>query len=122
MLSFLFLILPGLIVAYALFLRPELKKRFVTFYAEADGFWANVWVLCGKSATMAWAYFIQVFGWCLQMIDPIAAFLGDPDLKQQITDGLRASPQAIGYVMMVISAITLIARIRGIVKQNTDDQ
>lgn len=120
MISFLFLILPGLIVAYALFLRPELKKHFGAFYAEADGFWAKVWALCGKSVTVAFSYIVQFVGWCLQIIDPVATFLGDPDMKQQLTDALQANPQVLGYILMAISAITLYARVRTIVKENTE--
>lgn len=122
MISFLLLFLPGALVAYVYFLRPELKKHFGKFYAEADGFWAKVWALCGKSVTMAFAYLVQFVGWCLQIIDPIATFFGDPDLRQQLTDALQANPQVLGTVLMVISALTLVARIRSIVKQNTDDQ
>lgn len=121
MISFLFLTLPGLLVAYVLFLRPELKKHFGKFYVEADGFWAKVWALCGKSATVAFSYFVQVVGWLLQALDPIASFFGDPDLRQQLTDALQANPQVLGYVLMAISAITLFARLRSIVKTSTEE-
>lgn len=110
------LTLPGLIAAYFLFLRPVLHAvpAFQTFYAEADGFWQKVWALCGKSVTMAFAYFIQALSWALQWCDPIASFLGDPDLKQQITDGLQANPKVLGYILMGISFVTIAARIRSI--------
>lgn len=114
------LILPGLVVAYALFLRPILRAMpmFKRFYDEADGFWATAWVLCGKSVTMVWAYFLQALSWALQAIDPIANFLGDPDLKQQIADGLQANPKMLGYILMGISFLTIAARLRGMVKQS----
>jgi hypothetical protein len=58
------LILPGLVVAYALFLRPLLRAMpaLKTFYSEADGFWAKVWVVTGKSLTMAWGYLLMGIG------------------------------------------------------------
>lgn len=121
-LTFAGLTLPGLIVGYFLFLRPALHAvpAFKEFYAEADGFWAKVWALCGKSATMAFAYFIQALSWALQWIDPIATFFGDPELRQQITDGLQANPKVLGYVLMAISFATIAARLRGIAKKGEE--
>jgi hypothetical protein len=117
-LTFLALTLPGLTVGYFLFLRPVFHAipAFKQFYDEADGFWEKVWALCGKSVTLAWSYGIQALGWALQWIDPIASAVGDPDLRQQITETIGANPKALGYVMMAISAITIAARLRGIAK------
>lgn len=111
-------ILPGLIVGYVLFLRPVLRAlpQLKDFYAEADGFWQKVWALCGKSVTLAWSYAVQAIGWALQWVDPIAGMVGDPDLRQQITDTLGANPKILGYVLMGISAITIAARLRSITK------
>ncbi len=112
------LTIPGLLVAYFLFIRPELQAmpRFKAFYASADGFWAKVWALCGKSVTLAFSYFVQFVGWALQLIDPIATALGDPDLRYQITEGLQANPKVLGYILMAISALTITARLRSISK------
>ena len=118
LLSFLFLILPGLIVAYVLFARPLLREKFSGFYSDADGFWSKVWALCGKSATIAFSYVVQALGWVLQWIDPVASFLGDPDLRLQITDALQANPKILGYVLMAISALTIYARLRSIAKDD----
>lgn len=114
------LILPGAIVAYFLYLRPLLRSlpMLKRFYEEADGFWSTVWVFCGKSVTLAFSYFIQVLSWALQAIDPIANALGDPDLRQQIADGLQANPEVLGYILMGISFLTIAARLQGLVKQN----
>lgn len=113
-------VLPGLIVGYFLFLRPVLHAipAFKEFYAEADGFWAKVWALCGKSVTMAWAFFLQAVSWALQWIDPIANMVGDPDLRQQITESLGANPKLLGYLLMAISFITIAARLRGFAKKD----
>lgn len=109
---------PGLIVAYWLFVRPALKSvpAFKQFYAEADTFWAKAWALCGKSITLAFSYFVQVVGWALQLLDPIASALGDPDLRYQITESLQANPKILGYILMAISGITIAARLRSISK------
>jgi len=111
-------ILPGVIVGYALFLRPVLHAmpQLKDFYAEADGFWAKVWALCGRSITIVWGLALQGLGQALQWIDPIASALGDPDLKAQITDTLQTNPKILGYVLMAISFITIAARLRGIGK------
>jgi hypothetical protein len=114
------LIAPGLLVAYFLYLRPLLRAMplLKRFYEQADGFWSTVWAFCGRSVTMAFSYFIQVLSWALQAIDPIASFLGDPDLRQQITDGLQANPKVLGYILMAISFLTIAARLQGLVKQH----
>lgn len=119
---FLALTIPGLVVAYVLFLRPELQAmpRFKAMYARADGFWAKVWALCGKSVTMAFAYFIQFLSWALQWMDPIASFFGDPDMRQQLTETLGANPAILGYVMMFISAATIAARLHSLVKKDDE--
>lgn len=112
------LTLPGLIVAYALFLRPFLAAlpQLKTFYAEADGFWAKVWAVCAKDVMLAFSYLVQAVGWLLQWADPIASFLGDPDFKTQVTDTLQANPKILGYVLMGISAVTIAARLRSFAK------
>jgi hypothetical protein len=118
MLNFLAMTVPGLVVGYVLFLRPVLRAlpQFKAFYAQADGFWQTVWALCGKSTTLAVSAGVQVVGMALQMIDPVASLLGDPDLKQTIADALQTNPKVLGWVMMFISAITIAARLRGLAK------
>lgn len=112
------LILPGLFAAYFIFLRPVLKAipALKQFYTEADGFWAKVWAVCGQSVTMAWGYFLAGIGFVMQWIEPLASALGDPDIKQQVTDTLQADPKILGYVLMGISGVTLAARLRSISK------
>ena len=119
---FLALTVPGLLVAYFLFLRPVLRAlpAFKEFYAQADGFWAKVWALCGNSATMAFAYFIQALSWAFQWIDPIATFFGDPDMRQQLTEALGANPKVLGYVLMAVSFITIATRVRSILPKDDE--
>lgn len=117
---YLALILPGLIVAYFLFLRPVLHAlpQFKKFYDEADGLWQTVWAVCGKSVTIAFAYFIQVLSWSLQWMDPIASFFGDPELRDQLTVILQANPKVLGYILMAISFATIAARVRSLVPKD----
>ena len=111
-------VLPGVIVGYALFLRPVLRAlpQLKEFYADADGFWQKVWAVCGRSVTIVWGLALQAVGQALQWIDPIASALGDPELRTQITDTLQTNPKLLGYVLMAISFITIAARLRGIGK------
>lgn len=112
------LIVPGLLAFYVIFLRHVLESipALKQFYAEADGFWAKVWALCGKSLTIAWSYIVIGVGAAVQAIDPIASALGDPDLKAQITNYLSANPKALGYFAIMVSVITILSRLRTISK------
>lgn len=114
----LLLIMPGLLAAYFMFLRPRLKvfPALATFYAEADGFWAKVWAVCGKSLTMAWSYVILIAGALLNQLDSIATTLGDPNFKQQVGDFLHSDPKYLGYFAMMVSGFTIAARLRSIAK------
>lgn len=113
-----FLILPGLVAVYVMFLRhilsgvPALSK----FYAEANGFWAKAWALCGKSITMGWSYFLMAIGALLNNLDGIATTMGDPHFKQQVADFLHSDPVYLGYFAMAVSGVTIAARLRSIVK------
>ena len=112
------LVLPGLVAVYLMFLRPRLAAypAFKDFYAEADGFWAKVWALCGKSLTIAWSYVLGVAGFLFNQLDTIATTLGDPNFKQQVADLLHSDPKYLGYFMMVVSAFTIASRLRSIGK------
>lgn len=112
----LLLIVPGMLAFYCLFLRKELSAlpALKKFYTEADGFWAKVWAICGKSVTMAWAYFLGALGTLFNQLDSIAATLGDPNFKQQVADFLHSDPKYLGYFMMVVSAFTIAARLKGL--------
>lgn len=112
----LILTVPGLLAAYFMFVRPMLAAMpaFKQFYAEADGFWQKIWAVCGKSLTMIWSYFLMIVGGLFSQLDGIAATLGDPDFKQQVADFLHSDPKLIGYFAMLVSAVTIAARLRSI--------
>ena len=112
------LIVPGLLAFYCMFLRKELSAfpAFKDFYAKADGFWAKVWALCGKSITMAWSYILMGLGGLLNQLDSIAATLGDPNFKSQVEGLLHSDPKYLGYFAMTVSAFTIAARLKSIAK------
>jgi hypothetical protein len=107
---------------YALILRPILSRmpQYQKFYNEADGFWAKVWVYIGKSVTLIWHYILGGASVSLVMLDPIAKALGDPDFKTQVTqfvnDHLGSNPTALGWILFVISGLTLLARMRSLMQ------
>lgn len=112
------LILPGIVAAYFMFLRPVLKAlpAFTKFYAEAETIEQKLWAVCGKSLTMAWSYLLGFIGGLLNQLDSIATTLGDPNFKQQVIDFLHADPKALGYFAMAVSAVTIASRLRSIAK------
>jgi hypothetical protein len=117
----LLLIVPGLLAAYFLFLRSILHKipALQKFYDEADGFWAKVWALTGKSITMMWGYFLTAVGMGFELLDKIGPLVGDPtlDLKTTVTTALQNNPALLGYALMGISMLTILARVRSIGKE-----
>jgi hypothetical protein len=116
---FFLFILPGLVALYALVLRPLLARipAFAKFYSDANGFWAKVWAWCGNSLTILWGKALGGLGLALALLDPIADAVGDPGFKDQMTGFLQGNPQVMGYVLMGISAITIAARVRSIIKE-----
>ena len=117
-LIWLLLIMPGMICLYALVIRGMLAKVEVlkNFYAQADTFWEKVWAICGNSLTIVWAHIVGGVGTVLASIDPIAAMLGDPEFKTQISETLQTNPKVLGYILMGISFITIFARMRSLMK------
>ena len=111
-------VLSALFVVY-LVLRPVLKAtdQFKAFYAHADTVWGKVAAFGYNSATVAFAYVQAAFGFVLAQIDLIAPVVGDPRLKEQISETLGANPTVLGYVLMVIAVITFVARMRSIARE-----
>ena len=114
----LILIAPGLVIGYALLLRPLLRRipAFKAFYDNADGFWAKVWAVCGNSITVLWGYVLGGIAAAFSLVDQLGAALGDPgmNLKQQVVDALKDNPQFLGYALTGISVITILARVRSL--------
>jgi hypothetical protein len=55
-------------------------------------------------------------GLVMAWIEPLGAAVGDPDIKNQVINSLQTNPKVLAYGMMVISAITIAARLRSITK------
>src|SRR5690242_14508483 len=114
------LIAPGLACLYALAVRPLLHKitGLQKFYSEADGFWAKVWAVFGKSASVLWGYILGGIGAAFGLIDQIGPVIGDPslNLKDQVAEALKNHPSLIAWIPVIVSVITIAARVRSMGK------
>src|SRR5215813_3515004 len=108
------LIAPGALAAYLIFVRPWLKAlpALKAFYAEADTFWQKLWAIFGRSATILWSVIVAAGAKAFDYIDPLAALLGAPDFKEQVMTLLKDNPQYLGYFAMLVSSVTIMARLR----------
>lgn len=103
---------------YVLLLRPILSRmpQYKEFYDKQDTLWGKVWVYVGKSVVLIWHYILGGASASLILLDPIAKALGDPDFKAQVTqfvnDHLQSNPYALGWMLFVISGLTLMFRLR----------
>jgi hypothetical protein len=77
--------------------------------------WERLKNFCLQSLTIAWGYVLAVSGGLLTGFDAIADALGDPSLKDQITTTI-GDPKLTGRIMLGISIITILARLRSIRK------
>lgn len=71
---------------------------------------------CLNSLTIAWGYFMSFVGALLQLVDTIGDALGDPNLKDQISSAI-GDPKTVGRLLLGVSVITIIARLRSIKKE-----
>jgi hypothetical protein len=75
----------------------------------------KVKAFCLNSLTIAWGYFLAFAGAVMQGLDSIADALGDPNLKDQISAAI-GDTQTTGRVLLGISMVTIIVRLRSIRK------
>lgn len=66
---------------------------------------------CLHSVTIAWSYCMALAGALASIIDDLADALGDPAVKDQINSAI-GDVTTTGRVMLVISVVTIIARLR----------
>ena len=78
---------------------------------------AKVKTFCLNSLTIAWSYFLAFLGLMLQFVDAAGDVLGDPAIKDQVSAAI-GDPTWAGRVLLVISMVTLAARLRSIRKQS----
>jgi hypothetical protein len=74
--------------------------------------WPKLKALCLHSLTIAWSYVVAGVGAALNVVDNIADALGDPALKDSINSALGGNPKVLGSVLVGISVVTIIARLR----------
>lgn len=77
--------------------------------------WTRIKACCLNSLTIAWSYCVAFAGAAMQGLDFLADALGDPSLKDQISASIGDAKTA-GRVLLGISFITIIARLRSLRK------
>ena len=77
--------------------------------------WDKLKASCLHSLTVAWSYCLAAGGALLQAVDAVSNALGDPSLKDQIAAAI-GDPKVTGRVMLVISVVTVLARLRSLKK------
>jgi hypothetical protein len=77
--------------------------------------WVKLRALSLNSLTIAWSYVLASTGAVLQAIDASADALGDPTLKDNISAAI-GDAKTVGRIIMAISVVTIIARLRSIKK------
>jgi hypothetical protein len=70
-----------------------------------------------NSLTIAWGYLLAFAGAVMQAIDSTADALGDPSIKDQISAAI-GDAKTVGRILLGISVVTIIARLRSIRKAN----
>ena len=78
---------------------------------------AKMKAFCLNSLTIAWSYLLAFLGLMLQLVDAAGDVLGDPTIKDQVSAAV-GDPAWAGRVLLVISIITLTARLRSVRKQS----
>jgi hypothetical protein len=72
---------------------------------------ARLKAACLHSMTIAWSYCIALAGALASIVDDLADALGDPSVKDQIGSAI-GDVKTTGRIMLVISVVTIIARLR----------
>jgi hypothetical protein len=77
--------------------------------------WARIKACCLNSLTVAWGYCLAFAGASMQLIDTLSDLLGDPTFKDQLSVAI-GDARAVGRILLGISVITIIARLRSLRK------
>jgi hypothetical protein len=72
---------------------------------------ARIKAACLYSMTIAWSYCIALAGALASIIDDLADALGDPGVKDQISEAI-GDVKMTGRILLVISVVTILARLR----------
>jgi len=76
--------------------------------------WARVKAFCLHSCTVAVSYVVAAIGIVLQFIDTLGLIVGDDNFKAELREALSTYPQILGWIMIGISVVVFIARLRSI--------
>jgi hypothetical protein len=76
---------------------------------------ARIKAFCLHSLTIAWGYILAIVAAMMSVIDNIGEALGDPNLKDQISTAIGDAKTA-GRILLGISVITILARLRSLRK------
>lgn len=77
--------------------------------------WARIKACCLNSLTVAWGYCLAFAGAAMQLIDMLSDLLGDPNFKDQLSAAI-GDARTVGRILLGISIITIIARLRSLRK------
>ncbi len=78
--------------------------------------WNRVKAFCLYSATIGWSYVLAIVGALLQIADAIPDISGDPFIRESITNAVGGDPKLVGKIMLGISIVNIIARMRSLRK------
>jgi len=73
--------------------------------------WQGIKAACLNSVTIAWSYILAIAGAVMEIMDNILDIVNDPSLKDAI-HGMVGDTKVWGWVILGISIITIIARMR----------
>ena len=76
--------------------------------------WEKVKRACLRSVTIAVSYVLAGIGMALQFIDSVSLVLGDSTFKDELRQDLASYPEILGWLMIAISVIVFLARLRSI--------
>jgi len=71
--------------------------------------------ICLHSLTVAWGYILAITGLAMAAIDNIGDALGDPNLRDQISNAI-GDTRVTARILLGISIITILARLRSLRK------
>ena len=71
----------------------------------------KLWAAMKDSATIFWSKFVIILAALVAQLDNIADFFNMPELKNYINLAL-GNPKTVALIMMVISSLTIVARLR----------
>lgn len=104
MLTAIFLLINAAIVVFCVY-------KFVQNYRAAEGStWERLVSAAKGSASVLWGYVVTASGYLISWSEQATAFFNFPEVQKFITDNV--TPTRLGIVMIVIGAISIVARLR----------